>query len=74
MLPQLRATLLRTPRFTGATAVRGFRSYGPSLIQVGDSIPSVSTLREGSPGNEVDLAELTKTVSIRSQINTETGY
>jgi len=60
MLSQIRASLSRsTPRFT---SVRGFKSCAPSLIQVGDSIPSVSSLREGSPGNEVDLADLTKSV------------
>lgn len=61
MLPQIRASLFRSS--TSFQAVRGFRSCVPSLIQVGDSIPSVSSLREGSPGNEVDLAQLTKSVS-----------
>ncbi|ODQ62389.1 hypothetical protein WICANDRAFT_27451 [Wickerhamomyces anomalus NRRL Y-366-8] len=61
MLPQIRSTLFRSAAPLRAQAVRGFRSCAPSLIQVGDSIPSVSTLREGSPGNEVDLAQLTKT-------------
>ncbi len=64
MLPQIRSTLFRSAAPLRAQAVRGFRSCAPSLIQVGDSIPSVSTLREGSPGNEVDLAQLTKTVSV----------
>lgn len=30
------------------------------LLHAGEAIPSVSSLREGSPGNEVDLADLTK--------------
>jgi 2-Cys peroxiredoxin 5 len=45
--------LIRTP-------LRSFSTTTRRLLQVGDQIPSVSTLREGSPGNVVDLAELTK--------------
>ncbi|CCH43593.1 putative peroxiredoxin [Wickerhamomyces ciferrii] len=59
MLSQFRSTLLRAPRFTAA---RTFKTSAASFLQVGDSIPSVGSLREGSPGNEVDLAELTKSV------------
>lgn len=42
-------------------ASRNFSTSCRRLLSAGDSIPSVSTLREGSPGDEVDLAELTKT-------------
>ncbi|CEP20877.1 unnamed protein product [Cyberlindnera jadinii] len=49
--------MLRTTRLS---ALRNFSSSARAFLQAGDSIPSVSTLREGSPGNEVDLAELTK--------------
>lgn len=42
-----------------APAARSFSTSAARFIQVGDSIPSVSSLKEGSPGNDADLAELT---------------
>lgn len=41
-------------------SIRTFTTSSRRLFQVGDSIPSISTLREDSPGNEVDLAAETK--------------
>jgi 2-Cys peroxiredoxin 5 len=41
-------------------SARSFSTSARRLFQYGDSIPSISTLREGSPGNAVDLATETK--------------
>lgn len=38
-------------------APRAFHSTPAALIKVGDSVPHLDVLREGSPGNTVNLAE-----------------
>ncbi|KAM3070019.1 hypothetical protein ACMFMG_003946 [Clarireedia jacksonii] len=39
---------------------RTFTTTSPSLIKVGDRVPSLSVLVENSPANKVNLGELTK--------------
>lgn len=36
---------------------RGFHSTRPAFVKVGDSIPNLDVLTEGSPGNSVNLAK-----------------
>lgn len=38
-------------------AVRSFTTTGPALVRVGDSVPDMTVLAEGSPGNKVNMAE-----------------
>ena len=51
----LRTSLRRLP--LSATARRTFHTTRPSLVKVGDKIPSLDVLVEDSPGNKVNLAE-----------------
>jgi 2-Cys peroxiredoxin 5 len=38
-------------------ATRSFHSSRPAFVKVGDAIPDLNVLAEGSPGNKVNLAE-----------------
>lgn len=38
------------------TALRGFHTTRPAFVSVGDSIPNLEVLTEGSPANKVNLA------------------
>lgn len=40
-----------------ARTTRAFHSTPAALIKVGDGLPHLDVLREGSPANTVDLAE-----------------
>ena len=57
----IRPALTRATRQT-ASLSRSFRTFAPTFIKAGDSVPSVA-VHEGSPGNEVNLAEETANVS-----------
>jgi len=46
------------PRLLAQAAQRSaFHSTRPALIKVGDPLPGLAVLHEGSPGNTVNLAE-----------------
>lgn len=56
----VRASLLRSARAAAARpaiARRSFHTTPRALVRVGQEIPSLEVLVEGSPGNKVNLAE-----------------
>jgi len=50
---------LRRIAFSNLRSPRNFHSSARSLINVGDKIPNLDVLVENSPGNKVNLSELT---------------
>lgn len=48
-----------------ALSTRGFRTFAPTFVKAGASVPNVP-VQEGSPGNNVNLAEETAKVSLLS--------
>lgn len=49
-------TLTARSGLTSATA-RGFHSTRPAFVKVGDAIPNLDVLTEGSPANKVNLSQ-----------------
>jgi len=45
----------------GAAALRSFHSTRPAFVKVGDPLPDLDVLQEGSPGNKVNLADMAST-------------
>lgn len=41
-------------------SIRSFHSTRPAFVKVGDAIPDLNVLAEGSPGNKINLAEEVK--------------
>jgi len=52
-------TALRRLAFSSVRSPRNFHSSARSFIKVGDKIPNLDVLVENSPGNKVNLSELT---------------
>jgi peroxiredoxin 5 len=44
-----------------AAAVRSFHSTRPAFVKIGDPLPDLDVLQEGSPGNKVNLADMAST-------------
>jgi 2-Cys peroxiredoxin 5 len=52
---------LRRFALTAARPARSFHSSARAFIKVGDRLPNLDVLVENSPGNKVNLSELTTT-------------
>ncbi|KAM7207965.1 peroxiredoxin-5, mitochondrial [Naviculisporaceae sp. PSN 640] len=55
-----RTAAMRTMRLSTARApfaARSFHSTRPAFVKVGDPLPDLEVLQEGSPGNKINLAE-----------------
>ena len=44
-----------------AAAARSFHSTRPASVKIGDPLPDLDVLQEGSPGNKVNLADMAST-------------
>lgn len=55
------ATRFAMRRLGAPQTFRSFSTTRPAFIKVGDKIPNLNTLVENSPGNKVNLSELTTT-------------
>lgn len=53
----LRASAPRRIPAAASFAARSFHSTRPAFIKVGDPLPNLDVLQEGSPGNKVNLAD-----------------
>ena len=52
-----RSASTSVPRVAASTAIRRFHAARPLLVKVGQEVPDLEVLVEGSPGNKVNLAE-----------------
>ena len=50
-------TFFRRTAMAARPAVRNFTTTRPAFVRVGDAIPDMTVLAEGSPGNKVNMAE-----------------